>query len=44
MVGGKGSTKCKGEGGYGCSIVWGEKLVDVSLDDAGLACAQVTND
>ena len=44
VVRGKGSTKRKGEGGYGCSIVWGEELVDVSLDDAGLSCAQVAND
>ena len=29
-------------GGYGGSVVWGEELVDVSLDDAGLASAQVS--
>ena len=43
-MGGKGTIKHKGEGGYSCSIVWGEELVDVSLDDAGLARAQVAND
>ena len=29
--------------GYSCSIVWGEELMDISLDDASLPRTQVTN-
>ena len=29
--------------GYSCSVVWGKELMDVSLDDAGLARPQISN-
>ncbi len=39
----RGKDNVCGEG-YGCSVVRGEELVDVSLDDTGLPRPKVTDD